>query len=180
LELYSERVNAIRWFEAHHPAEFDLYGIGWDFFRFQGRGLSRLLNKISWLLKLVAPRYPSYQGPVECKRETLKQYRFAICYENAKDIPGYITEKIFDCFFSSCVPIYYGANNVAQYIPKECFIDKRDFADYEDLYRYLTGMTDADYHRYLVAIERYLANDQSLQFSAEHFARTIVTMILND
>ena len=28
LELYTERVNAIRWFEQYHPDEFDLYGIG--------------------------------------------------------------------------------------------------------------------------------------------------------
>ncbi|MFZ3209492.1 MAG: hypothetical protein WA140_11790, partial [Geobacteraceae bacterium] len=29
-ELYGERLAAIRWFERHHPADFDLYGVGWD------------------------------------------------------------------------------------------------------------------------------------------------------
>lgn len=177
LELYSERVNAVRWFEKHHPSDFDLYGIGWDTFRFQGSGLARMLNKMSWLTQLVAPRYPAYRGSVESKRETLQQYRFAICYENAKDIPGYITEKIFDCFFSSCVPIYHGANNVADYIPRECFIDKRAFTSYETLYNYLVKMTEADYNRYLSAIENFLTSDRSRQFSADHVAQTIVNTV---
>ena len=30
LELYSERLAAIRWFEDNHPDEFDLYGVGWN------------------------------------------------------------------------------------------------------------------------------------------------------
>ncbi len=29
-ELYSERRRAIRWFERHHPEQFDLYGVGWN------------------------------------------------------------------------------------------------------------------------------------------------------
>lgn len=30
LELYSERIKAIRWFEKNHPDHFDLFGVGWD------------------------------------------------------------------------------------------------------------------------------------------------------
>ena len=52
-----------------------------------------------------------------------KNISFAICYENARDIPGYITEKIFDCFFAGCVPIYWGgAPNVTDHIPANTFI----------------------------------------------------------
>ncbi len=29
-ELYSARVEAIKWFEKNHPDKFNLYGIGWD------------------------------------------------------------------------------------------------------------------------------------------------------
>jgi len=36
--------------------------------------------------------YTSYKGPFKSKIETLKPYKFSICFENAKDIPGYITE----------------------------------------------------------------------------------------
>ncbi|MCL1721757.1 glycosyltransferase family 10, partial [Vibrio parahaemolyticus] len=54
-------------------------------------------------------RYKSYKGSVESKTHTLKNYKFCICFENAQMIEGYITEKIFDCFFSATVPIYWGA-----------------------------------------------------------------------
>ncbi|KAB7887432.1 hypothetical protein GBG19_10625 [Poseidonibacter ostreae] len=68
-----------------------------------------------------------------------------MCYENARDIPGYITEKIFDSFFAGCVPVYLGADNITEHIPKECFIDKREFDTYEKLYKYLKNMSDEEY-----------------------------------
>ncbi len=43
------------------------------------------------------------------KAEFLKQYRFYICPENAS-VEGYVTEKLFHCIGSGCIPIYWGAN----------------------------------------------------------------------
>lgn len=43
------------------------------------------------------------------KAEYLKQYRFYICPENAS-VEGYVTEKVFHCIGSGCIPIYWGAN----------------------------------------------------------------------
>ena len=43
------------------------------------------------------------------KAEFLKQYRFYICPENAS-VEGYVTEKLFHCIGSGCLPIYWGAN----------------------------------------------------------------------
>ena len=42
------------------------------------------------------------------KAEFLKQYRFYICPENAS-VEGYVTEKLFHCMGSGCIPIYWGA-----------------------------------------------------------------------
>ena len=176
-ELYSKRVEAIRWFEKHHPEDFDLYGIGWDTYRFNGPKIIRALNRIKPLTKLLAPSFPSYKGKVERKKEVLEKYKFAICYENARDIPGYITEKIFDCLFAGCIPIYWGANNIIEHIPKECFIDKRDFESYEELYAFMRNMTDEQYMKYLNNIEVFLNSMQAYQFSSEYFARTLVENI---
>ena len=44
-----------------------------------------------------------------------------------RDVLGYITEKIFDSFAAWCVPVYWGASNVTDYIPEGCFIDRRKF-----------------------------------------------------
>ena len=130
LELYSERIKAIRWFGKNHPKDFDLYGFGWDDYPSSNSLFVKLFNKMR---KKIMPPFPSYKGTVKRKNDVLLKYKFSICYENARDISGYITEKIFDCFFSACVPIYLGADNVTEYIPSECFIDKRKFNTYSGL-----------------------------------------------
>lgn len=177
LELYTERVKAIRWFEQNHPEDFDLYGMGWDRHFFQGL-LSRL-NRFKFLTGLLKPNYPSYRGSIESKREILQKYKFAICYENVKDIPGYITEKIFDCFFAGCVPVYWGAPNVTDHIPADSFIDRRDFKNYEELYHYLKNMPDNEYTGYLDSIKNFIGSDKIYPFSAECFAETIVDEVMN-
>jgi hypothetical protein len=174
LELYSKRVEAIRWFEKNHPHEFDLYGVGWDEFTFTGPKIIRALNKIKLFKKIFYPKFPSYKGKVEHKKLTLENYRFSICYENARDIPGYITEKIFDCFFAGCIPVYWGANNITDHIPKGCFIDKRDFLNYEALYDYLASMSDDEYLERLENIEDFLNSNHAITFSAQFFSDFIV------
>jgi len=178
LELYTERVKAIRWFERNHPEDFDLYGIGWDKYCFKGT-LSRL-NRFEVLTKLLKPKYPSYKGSVKSKKEIYEKYKFAICYENARNIPGYITEKIFDCFFAGCVPIYWGAPNITMHIPANTFIDKRNFKTYDRLYNYLKNMPDREYIDYLDAIKNFIKSDKIYPFSAECFADTLTQAILGE
>jgi hypothetical protein len=44
---------------------------------------------------------------VDDKAKYLQQYKFNICPENSIS-PGYVTEKIFQALYSSCIPIYTG------------------------------------------------------------------------
>ena len=177
LELYSERVGAIRWFEQNHPEDFDLYGVGWDRYYFAG-ALSILNNRyLDVLRRILGRNYPSYKGTVKSKKHILQKYKFSICYENIRDIPGYITEKIFDCFFAGCVPVYWGAANVTEQIPHDTFIDRRNFANYSELYNYLKGMTDERYMAYLEAIKRFVKSDRIYPFSAQCFADTLINEI---
>ncbi|NVN98253.1 MAG: hypothetical protein HXX17_02945 [Geobacteraceae bacterium] len=174
-ELYSERLRAIRWFENNHPDDFDLYGFGWGKPQLK---LSRVLNPF-WLLKILrAPYYSTYRGTVERKKPVLAKYKYSLCYENVLDVPGYITEKIFDCFFAGTVPIYLGAGNISEYIPESCFIDKRNFDSYESLYSFMTNVTDADYHQYLVNIRDFLVSDKVKVFSCNDFVKVISDNIL--
>lgn len=177
LELYSKRIEAIRWFERNHLEDFNFYGLGWDNYRHTNRYINFILQKIS-LSKLMVKKYKSYQGKVDNKITVLEKYKFAICYENAKDISGYITEKIFDCFFAGCIPIYWGANNITEHIPKECFIDKREFEGYEELYKYIKNMKDEEYLRYLDNIELFLQSKKANQFSSDFFVKTLIGNIL--
>ena len=178
LELYSKRKEAIRWFEYNHPEEFDLYGVNWK----TNCGLNKL-QKYSYLRKLVQSvnnifdYTPSYKGKIESKNEILKNYKFCICYENAQNISGYITEKIFDCFIAGCVPIYWGANNVEDHIPKGTFIDKRKFSTYLKLYEFIKYMPSDEYSEYIENIHRFLKSDKLIQFTPEWFSETIIREI---
>lgn len=177
LELYSERVKTIRWFERNHPDDFDLFGIGWQ--RTLGKK-NQVVNYLKSLMGTTKPAFPSYRGAVRSKMEVLPNYKFAICYENARNITGYITEKIFDCFFSGSVPIYWGEPNIGKTIPKETFICREDFENHEALYRYMTQMPIEEYESYLHAISDFLKSDKVRQFSAENFANVICGEILRD
>lgn len=179
LELYTKRIEAIKWFEKYYPTDFDFYGMGWNEHTLSNKYLNFMFKK-SKLSKIFNPKFPSYKGKIDSKKNVLEKYKFAICYENARDIDGYITEKIFDCFFAGCIPIYWGANNITDHIPKECFIDKREFVTYEKLYQFITEISDNTYIKYLEAIESYLNSKKSDQFKAEFFAKTIVEAVIND
>jgi hypothetical protein len=176
-ELYTERIKAIRWFENNAPDSFDLYGHGWDINLFSG--VLSPLNRIELMTKMFAPSFPSYKGSITSKKDVLKQYRFSICYENARDIPGYISEKIFDCFFAGCIPVYWGASNITDYIPENTFIDMRKFSDYSELFKFLKQLSEDDYLNYLHAIEEFLHSEKILPFGAKYFANVIFIEILN-
>ena len=180
--LYPERVKAIRWFEQHAPQDFDLYGTGWNMPEATSGLLGRLMQRFCRLLSQVVCLQPfsSYRGKVSHKRDVLKRTRFAICYENVRDIPGYITEKIFDCFFSGCIPVYWGANNITDYIPADCFIDRRQFQDTEAVYRHLKAMPEQAFIQYQQRIADFLKSDAAYLFSSEHFAETIVNTVVQD
>lgn len=173
LELYSKRVEAVRWFEANHPEEFDLYGRGWDEYLFQGPRLWRALNRVKFLRKMLAPVFPSYRGRVGRKQEVLERHRFAICYENSSGMPGYISEKIFDCFAAGCIPVYLGAPNVKDYIPAGCFLDKLEFNTYESLYSRMRTMSDTEYLSRLALIEAFLRGEKGRKFSVENFSEIL-------
>ncbi|MBL6988894.1 MAG: hypothetical protein ISR65_03915 [Bacteriovoracaceae bacterium] len=172
-ELYSKRLEAIRWFEKNYPDHFDYYGMGHIFYNFGSNKIAKLFNK----LKVKKAPSPCYKGIVDEKLAVLSQYRFSICYENAQMIPGYITEKIFDSMFAGCVPIYWGAPNITDYIPANCFIDKRDFDSYEALYKYLKNMDAAQYSSYQQDINTFIKGEQIKAFSSEAFAATIAENI---
>jgi alpha(1,3/1,4) fucosyltransferase len=147
-ELYSERKKVLSFFSDLMTDELDLYGHGWK-------------------------EYKNWKGVVGSKWKTIEKYKFCICYENMKDQFGYITEKIFDCFVAGCIPIYWGATNIQDYIPKECFIDRRDFSSYEDLYLFLKSMDRTTYQTYLKAIDRYFESPEAQLYSIDHFIAII-------
>jgi hypothetical protein len=166
-ELYSARRTTIRHFEQAHPDSFDLFGVRWN-------RQSTLNEKyMFWKYGL----YKSYRGAIKNKWEVMPNYLFSICYENVRDVPGYVTEKIFDSMRCGCVPIYWGANNICDYVDAEAFIDRRRFKSDVELDEYISNMTEHEYSKYQNAIQKYLAGPRFAKFLPSAFADTIISTL---
>jgi hypothetical protein len=163
-ELYSERRRVVDWFYKNHKEDFDLWGYGWDKLSFT------FFNRT--LLSLQKPRmliHPLYKGIAEDKCRTLSKYNFSICFENVKTESDYVSEKIFDSLLAKNVPIYMGAPNITNKIPKECFIDYRDFKSIEDLFYFLRNMSKDTYLEYLKNINSFLNSEKAQEFSLDRW-----------
>lgn len=179
-ELYSERIRAIRWFEANAPKDFDLIGMDWDKPLLTGQ-LSKLnfplrfaYRRLPLLKQIKLDRFPSFIGPnTKSKHETLKDYKFCLAYENSRE-EDYLSEKIFDAFYAGCVPVYLGAPNILDSIPAAAFVDRRNFKTHDELYHYISSMKETEYQGYLAAIDAYLHGPKMRQFTADSFAETFI------
>lgn len=61
----------------------------------------------------------------DSKIDTLRRYKFCVAIENSED-KHYVSEKIYDALVAGCVPIYFGAPNVLDYVPHaDAMIDLR-------------------------------------------------------
>lgn len=172
-ELYSERLRAIKWFERNCPEQFDLYGYGWN------QGAIKIFGKTIHKSNIFYERRPSYRGQLEEKYATLSGYKFSICFENTSNMKNYVSEKIFDCFLAQTIPIYYGATNIRDLIPPECFIDFREFANYEDLYSFIGGMRKEKFMTYLDAINNYIDSPDGHNYSFENWISIIKNKLIS-
>lgn len=181
-DLYLERINTIRWYENHAPERFELYGMGWEkatpAYDFPGkvrRSVSRLRTRLFGHMP-----FPSFRGEIREKRNVLRRSKFSYCYENSKDLSNYITEKIMDSLVSGCLPIYWGADNVCDYIPADCFIDRRKFKSTSAVHEHLLSITGKDYEKYQSAILDFLKSDIARKFSSAYFVSEIVARVTQD
>lgn len=148
-EMYSERRSIINFFTDRHPELFDLYGSDW-------------------------PQLATYRGMVPDKLYCLQNYLFNFCLENTRNTTGYITEKIFDAMQAGTIPIYAGASNIDEYIPRNCYINYADFTCLETMKKHMSSLTEKDYNEYQNNIRAYLASEQAHKFAIEPFVELFV------
>lgn len=156
LELYTERRRALVRLARAIPDQFDFYGMGWD-----GSRLGKS---------------PCFRGEAKDKAQVFSRYRFALVYENAQ-VPGYVSEKIFDAMRSGCVPVYLGAPNVADYVPPECFVDRRRFPSDAALAEHLGAVSEVEHRRHLEAIREFLSGPRFQPFLVTSFAEAIAAAV---
>ncbi len=145
-ELYSERRKIITNF-MNYTQEFDLYG-NWQ-------GIA------------------CWKGWANHTPDVMKNYKFSISYENMTNQRGYISEKIHNSISAQCIPIYLGATNITDYIPKECFIDRRNFSSDRELYDFLRSIDRKTFENYIEAQKKYINSPQAKIFKSYYSARIV-------
>jgi len=103
----------------------------------------------------------SYQGNLGYKHshyynlKKINEYLFCWCPEPIYHelwSYDYVTERLFNCFKSKTIAIYYGCYNIEEMIPKELYVDYRDFSDLNSLAEFLIELSK-DEKRYNGIIE---------------------------
>jgi hypothetical protein len=188
-ELYTARLRAVEYFQRYN--EIDLYGRNWDrtpmrvgktwtpaTIRRMGEWMSTVQQRLHPdPLYVAAAR--AWRGAARSKSTTLAQFRFALCFENSV-LKGWMTEKLFDCFFAGTVPVYWGAPDVLDWVPADCFIDMRKFKDFAGLRAFLHSLTPADEQCYREAARKYLVSDQFNPFRLQTFVDQIAGIVSTD
>lgn len=96
----------------------------------------------------VLNNHPWPDGKSNDKLNALKRNRFCLAVENHLDDPEYITEKLWDCYKSASIPIYYG-NLGKAVVPPNSYINVTYFDSIEDLGQFLAALTEEDLAPYL-------------------------------
>lgn len=144
-QLHDHRYLAIDYFK--DKPGFKLYGKGWGDF---------------------AP---------ECddKLQTIKNYRFALCFENGS-YPGYVTEKLIDCLVAGVIPIYRGAPDIYKSIPGWVYLPAFNYETLDDLYEDITSMSAWTGQSMIERGQAWLTTPSGQMFTNLRFAQRILEL----
>jgi len=167
-ELISKRLEAIEYFG--DLGLLSLYGHSWD-------SLDNL--PLKWQKKLVKILKKLKPKIVEDKLKTISFYKFSICFENVS-YPGHITEKIIDCFVAGVIPIYLGAPDIEKFIPRNSFIDMRNFNSWEKLHAYMERVDNSKALDMIDNGRRFLRSNKGGLYDQQRFANFVGKIVLTN
>ena len=99
-----------------------------------------------------------WHGPARDKISVMKDYKVAVTIENSG---GYMSEKIFDAFFSGCIPVYVGPSLEPFEVPGDLYV--RAQPNLESIKSALTYALEMDYNTWLGRVKAYLASPKTYE-----------------
>jgi hypothetical protein len=167
-DLYGERRAIAREAERCVPGFLDIFGPGWNG------------EQISW-----CPLYPNRS--YSCRRANAKaskhelsaEYRFVVAYENFRGSRGYISEKLFDALQAGSVPVYLGEERIAEFVPREAFVDVRNFRTRRELLAYLQTCPEQEWREMRQAGQNFLRSTAFQSFTDKVFAERMTNVLKN-
>lgn len=153
-ELYSKRIEAM--VALAKFGVIDLYGRGW------GKWWSRASQWMPyWCNRNTIMSI--YKGSCTSKYEVMADYTFALCFENMV-MQGYVTEKIFDCFYAGTIPLYWGATNIADLIPEDAYIDCRNYESWAQMLEVIMSMSEEQIQLKREAGREFIRSSEGLKY----------------
>jgi len=129
-ELYSQRIHAMG--ELARLDAVDLYGIGWN------KWWTRSAAWWPYWKNFRAIR-SIYKGPCASKFDVLQNYEFSLCLENMT-MRGYMTEKMFDALYAGTIPLYWGPDDILDYVPADVFVDVTKYSSWSAMWQDVSSM----------------------------------------
>ena len=111
--------------------------------------------------------------------DVIASHKFTLAIENCS-IPGYVTEKMMHTMFFGSIPIYLGATDVEKYVPKNTFIDVRDFDSYDKIIDFIVDLTEEEINSYRKRIKEFVTSNQSYCFSSVAYAKNLLNILEKD
>ena len=165
-DLYGERRAIAREAEKSMPDFMDVFGPDWN------RG------QISWCPLYPNRPYRCWRGKAKVsKHELSAEYRFVMAYENFRGRRGYISEKIFDAFQAGSVPVYLGEERIAEFVPREAFVDARNFRTRRELLVYLQSCPEPEWGEMRQAGQNFLRSAAFRSFTDNAFAERMTEVL---
>ncbi len=153
-ELYSKRVEAM--VALASLGVVDLYGRGW------AKWWSRASMWIPYW-KNRKTLMSIYKGECDSKYEVLSQYKYSLCFENMA-MKGYVTEKIFDCFYAGTIPLYLGATDISDLVTPDAYIDCRRFSSWDQISHAIAKLSSKEIESLKRAGRQFIKNTKGLNY----------------
>lgn len=115
--------------------------------------------------------------PCEDKLATIREYQFCLAYENGS-YPGYVTEKAIDCLVAGVIPIYRGAPDSDEYLPRKVYVDPNEFSSWSSLVQYLKSMSPETARDKIQAGRMFLRSDQGRKYRYHAFAERVLQRVI--
>ena len=167
LQLHDQRLAMLAYFGARK--QLDLFGAHWNDLRNLPPNWQKVLIPI---VRMLAP-----QTCVN-KQALIASYKFAVCFENI-EFPGYVTEKIIDCLVAGVIPIYWGAPDIADFVPEGCYINARAFPSIALLSDYLETLSAEEGQAMIACGQLFLREKGARMFSYGAFAERVVQLLIH-
>jgi hypothetical protein len=183
ISLVKNELYSLRRLCAFQLKNLDVYGHAWDINTQRrmkillaetartlfGGYVPRLKSTKNWFKKL-----EQWKFAPENKDSVLENYKVSLVIENSQE---YLTEKIFDSFFSGCIPVYVGPELDLYGIPSHLAVQVS--ANVREIEQGISKALEMNYAQWRLDIKNWLQDPATIsKWSLEQVYRKLSTELL--